>query len=448
MPFSSMARTGRSGTTSGWSQGAPVDPPVFLDTTALPGTLDYEFQFTMPGDPCAPLTTDITTYNNFVQGLAYAALGGGTWKVLGSTAAVNARDNTGTNPETDGENVSIFLVDGVTKIADNHADLWNSNLDHALNTDENGTAGLAGSVFNGSETNGSQRANGRVLGGSGESPPKVGTGNPGATGPHWMVNFNVSATSQNSVFAMSEPLTVVSIANNTFSHWIAGYPSVGGQDGFSDDPDLDRLANGLEAWFGTDPGSFDAGLADLASDGTITTFTHPQNPDAPVDITGFYEWSVNPDELGSTVYPALFPTHQLHPAARSRTGRRSAQHPPLPLRRPVLPACQPPVGTPKSIAGNTAGQLAEHGRFLRIKGAAVAAQQIVVPALGFSGAFLRPPWENSVGLARNQPPVVGANALLLVEGQLVGHIAVAPRQPLGANQRPTVRLKSRHLFLE
>ena len=60
---------------------------------------------------------------------------------------------------------------------------------------------------------------------------------------------------------------------------------------FEDDPDLDGLANGLEAWFGTDPSRFNTGLADLATVGTITTFTHPRNANPPVDAAGgFYDW--------------------------------------------------------------------------------------------------------------------------------------------------------------
>lgn len=34
---------------------APVDPPTFLDTTAVPGNLNYELQFTMNGTACDPL---------------------------------------------------------------------------------------------------------------------------------------------------------------------------------------------------------------------------------------------------------------------------------------------------------------------------------------------------------------------------------------------------------
>jgi hypothetical protein len=63
--------------------------------------------------------------------------------------------------------------------------------------------------------------------------------------------------------------------------------------GFGDDPDGDNLANGLEAWFGTHPGEFNAGLTNISANGTTTTFTHPQNGNRPADIIGFYEWSPN-----------------------------------------------------------------------------------------------------------------------------------------------------------
>ena len=83
------------------------------------------------------------------------------------------------------------------------------------------------------------------------------------------------------------------IVGTDFSNWIGGFPGLGGQTGFTDDPDGDRLANGLEAWFGTHPGEFNTGLADLTADGATTTFTHPRNANPPGDVTGFYEWSLN-----------------------------------------------------------------------------------------------------------------------------------------------------------
>ncbi len=85
-------------------------------------------------------------------------------------------------------------------------------------------------------------------------------------------------------------ITVQAPADNTFSNWIAGF-DVGALTGFNDDPDGDGIANGLEAWFGTNPGEFSAGVVIEGTNGLATTLTHPQNPDPPADLVGIYEWS-------------------------------------------------------------------------------------------------------------------------------------------------------------
>ncbi len=63
--------------------------------------------------------------------------------------------------------------------------------------------------------------------------------------------------------------------------------------GLDSDPDFDQIPNGVEAWFGTHPGEFNAGITKLGTNGTITTFEHPQNESPPSDLTGFYQWSIN-----------------------------------------------------------------------------------------------------------------------------------------------------------
>ena len=98
-------------------------------------------------------------------------------------------------------------------------------------------------------------------------------------------------------------------ATNTFVNWIDGFGLDPADQDFDDDPDLDRLSNGLESWLGTHPGQYDAGLADLATDGTTTTFSHPQNDDPPSDVSGYYEWSQNlSDWYGSGSGPGGGPT--------------------------------------------------------------------------------------------------------------------------------------------
>jgi hypothetical protein len=76
-----------------------------------------------------------------------------------------------------------------------------------------------------------------------------------------------------------------------YSGWIAGFP-VGGATGFEVDADGDGLNNGLEAFMGTNPSTPAHGALTLVStNGTVTTFTHPQASTALSDVTGSYEWS-------------------------------------------------------------------------------------------------------------------------------------------------------------
>jgi hypothetical protein len=67
-------------------------------------------------------------------------------------------------------------------------------------------------------------------------------------------------------------------------------PAVQGVDA---DPDGDRIFNGLEAWFGTHPGTYNSGLVLRATDGLTSTFSHPHNASPPSDQSGIYEWSPN-----------------------------------------------------------------------------------------------------------------------------------------------------------
>lgn len=82
--------------------------------------------------------------------------------------------------------------------------------------------------------------------------------------------------------------------NNSFTDWIQLYPGVGPQDSFNDDPDGDKLENGLEGFFGSDPSIASSGwLTQFSVSGTVTTFTHPQADPSLDDVTGYYEWSLD-----------------------------------------------------------------------------------------------------------------------------------------------------------
>ena len=80
---------------------------------------------------------------------------------------------------------------------------------------------------------------------------------------------------------------------SNFSDWIATYAGLGGLTSVGDDPDGDGQDNGVENFFGTNPGEFSAGLvASSASGGTTFTFTHPAGTLAD-DLTATYRWSLD-----------------------------------------------------------------------------------------------------------------------------------------------------------
>lgn len=81
-------------------------------------------------------------------------------------------------------------------------------------------------------------------------------------------------------------------AAHDYSAWVdnPAYGLAVGDQAFVGDPDGDHLPNGIEAWFGTHPGQFNAGITGNA---TSITFTHPRNANPPDDINGSYQWSPN-----------------------------------------------------------------------------------------------------------------------------------------------------------
>lgn len=92
-----------------------------------------------------------------------------------------------------------------------------------------------------------------------------------------------------------EGIQALGLGPDNFAAWIID-PTFGlaiADQDFDDDSDNDNLSNGLEAWFGTHPGEFNAGLANVSTTGNVTTFTHAQNTTVPDDLTGYYEWSPN-----------------------------------------------------------------------------------------------------------------------------------------------------------
>lgn len=185
----------------------------------------YRLVFITSMDAGSPFQ-DIADYNAHVQDLAdMAGIGFGSgltddgntdWFVLGSTSIVDARDNTNTNPTLpndalgNGTGVPIYLVDGVTKVVDDNADLWDGDVDHIINQDEYGTAKthwphtgtyIDGTVADPSNPAQSNQSNGRGL----DDLVNIAQGNGGSTTDWiWRQWTQRPPSEQLPLYAMSE----------------------------------------------------------------------------------------------------------------------------------------------------------------------------------------------------------------------------------------------------
>ena len=186
---------------------------VVVPTGLNPGD-QYRLVFVTDGTRDA-LSTDINTYNSFVTNEANKPalnsalttagfnLGTITWKVIGSTASVAARDNTGTNPSSTG--VPIYLING-NRVANNNADLWDGSLQHPINLQPNDVISSnlvwTGSVYLGTGFPQNQLGGGGFFGSvaAGQADSVVFSG--------WIAQTTDVSSTAKSLYAMSSVLTV------------------------------------------------------------------------------------------------------------------------------------------------------------------------------------------------------------------------------------------------
>lgn len=153
-------------------------------------------------------STNIADYNSFVQGVANTAgLGSVTWTAIGSTATVDARDNTNTNPISTG--IAIFNFNN-QKIADNNADLWDGSIDTAIAYTELGIQITANPyrVWTGSTAAGiGQTLNGGDQLGTGDSEAQWGGGTDSSS--IWAARFVANPSTAYPFYAISDTLQIV-----------------------------------------------------------------------------------------------------------------------------------------------------------------------------------------------------------------------------------------------
>ncbi len=80
-------------------------------------------------------------------------------------------------------------------------------------------------------------------------------------------------------------------ASSTYNDWIASFPGAQSAPGFTQDPDLDGIANGIENVLGTNPSVSSTGLYQVSATANSVTFLHTLNADLADDVVYGYEWS-------------------------------------------------------------------------------------------------------------------------------------------------------------
>jgi hypothetical protein len=208
-----------------WFAALPASHAAVI---TAPGNLNYGDQyrlvfvsrFTWWGDG-----TDISAYNTMLTNDANSIFSdplvsalNSNWYLIGSTAAVDARDNTNTNPVTDGAGVPIYNLVGL-RVANNNSDLWDGSIQNLINIDNTGASPCcSASVWTGSTTAGVEWSSWGI----GNSSASQGYW--GYTSSAWIQNGNTSSTAQSSgqlryLYAMSDTLTYIPLPGTL---WLFG----------------------------------------------------------------------------------------------------------------------------------------------------------------------------------------------------------------------------------
>ncbi|MHC4740453.1 MAG: M60 family metallopeptidase, partial [Planctomycetota bacterium] len=278
----------------------------------------YRFAFFTSATTNA-VSADISTYNAWVQGLANAstaynigASDGATWKVIGSTPTVDARDNTATNTGVNGTGEAIFLLDGSTVVANDYADLWDGEIQNIIDLTEQG---ITYTWWPWTGTNLSGTAN-RPLGNGGD----VAQGRSDITTEWiWRVNTWDPPTTQHNMYALSDPLVIIapSDPNTSIGMTATTATDISGVEYYFDE--ISGNPGGTDSGWQSSPVYLDTGL----TPGTQYTYTvtardlsAAQNVGTPSTAESAITAGGSPDTDPPTPNPATFASP---PAADSDT---------------------------------------------------------------------------------------------------------------------------------
>ncbi len=173
----------------------------------------YHLAFVTQGFLTNANSTSIATYDAFVQNEAnrsgsITAPLGLNWKVIGSTATVDAIDHIAVSGP-------VYLVDFTTKIADDEADLWDNTIDNPLSLDQFGntaadfpfpaSAPWTGTIGNGTGNPGSELG-AAVQVAAGSTSVSLNQG--------WVFTSTSPTGNTRPLYAISEKITVNGVNGN------------------------------------------------------------------------------------------------------------------------------------------------------------------------------------------------------------------------------------------
>ena len=261
--------------------------------------------------------SDIATYNTWVQDLAanghtdiqdYSS----SFRAVGSTEDMDARDNTGTTYTSSDKGVAIYWLGG-NKVADDYEDFYDEDWDEeAAMKNESGTAESGVSAWTGSDHDGTEMLQGtpetsRALGNSGNHWVRFGKTNSDSHSP--LSGATANRTGNKRIYGLSGVFEVV-VGNNpaTGELTISGTAQVGGVltanlSNVTDPDGLDDVSYSYQ-WI-ADDGTTETDI-DHATGETYRPITADEDKTVKVRVS-FTDDEGNPESLTSAATGAVSP---------------------------------------------------------------------------------------------------------------------------------------------